>query len=268
MASTRDIVGAFLASITMALGFGLAPASAQVDPAPLSPVKQLLEQGADIKFDPFSVLVRFDLAADPAAIERAIALVDGRVAQVYDVVPGLVHLEIGVPVDRALAALNQLKCVRYAEPDWVCKATSVPNDPSFGNLWGMRNTGQTVNSDPGVAGADSRAHLAWDSFTGSSTFVVAIIDDGTNRTHPDLAANMWTNPGEIAGDGIDNEGNGYVDDTWGYDFYQRDSDPTGTGHGTHTAGTVGAVGNTASAWPASCGAASSWRCGSSAPTAG
>jgi subtilisin family serine protease len=243
MASTRGIVGAFLASITMALGFGLAPASAQVDPAPLSPVKQLLEQGADIKFDPFSVLVRFDLAADPAAIERANALVDGRVAQVYDVVPGLVHLEIGVPVDRALAALNQLKCVRYAEPDWVCKATSVPNDPSFGNLWGMRNTGQTVNSDPGVAGADSRAHLAWDSFTGSSTFVVAIIDDGTNRTHPDLAANMWTNPGEIAGDGIDNEGNGYVDDTWGYDFYQRDSDPTGTGHGTHTAGTVGAVGN-------------------------
>jgi subtilisin family serine protease len=119
----------------------------------------------------------------------------------------------------------------------------VPNDPNFGSLWGMRNTGQTVNSDPGVSGADSRAHLAWDTFTGSSTFVVAIIDDGTNRNHPDLAANMWTNPGEIAGDGIDNEGNGYVDDTWGYDFYQRDSDPTGTGHGTHTAGTVGAVGN-------------------------
>jgi subtilisin family serine protease len=243
MASTRGIVGTFLASITAALGFGLAPASAQVDPAPLSPVKQLLEQGADIKFDPFSVLVRFETAADPGEVARAIALVDGRVSQVYDVVPGLVHLEIGVPVDRALAALNQLKCVRYAEPDWVCKATSVPNDPSFGNLWGMRNTGQTVNSDPGVAGADSRAHLAWDTFTGSSTFVVAIIDDGTNRTHPDLAANMWTNPGEIAGDGIDNEGNGYVDDTWGYDFYQRDSDPTGTGHGTHTAGTVGAVGN-------------------------
>jgi hypothetical protein len=243
MASTRGIVGTFLASITAALGLGLAPASAQVDPAPLSPVKQLLEQGADIKFDPFSVLVRFETAADPGEVARAIALVDGRVAQVYDVVPGLVHLEIGVPVDRALAALNQLKCVRYAEPDWVCKATSVPNDPSFGNLWGMRNTGQTVNSDPGVAGADSRAHLAWDTFTGSSTFVVAIIDDGTNRTHPDLAANIWTNPGEIAGDGIDNEGNGYVDDTWGYDFYQRDSDPTGTGHGTHTAGTVGAVGN-------------------------
>jgi subtilisin family serine protease len=243
MASPRGIVGAFLASITMALGFGLAPASAQVDPVPLSPVKQLLEQGADIKFDPFSVLVRFDLAADPAAIERAIALVDGRVAQVYDVVPGLVHLEIGVPVDRALAALNQLKCVRYAEPDWVCKATSVPNDSNFGSLWGMRNTGQTVNSDPGVAGADSRAHLAWDTFTGSSTFVVAIIDDGTNRTHPDLAANIWSNPGEIAGDGIDNEGNGYVDDTWGYDFYQRDNNPSGTGHGTHTAGTVGAVGN-------------------------
>ena len=243
MASIRGLVGTFLASITGVLAIGSTPALGQADPSPLSPVKQLLEQGADLKFDPFSVLVRFDIAADPAAIERAIAMVDGRVLKVYDLVPGLVHLEIGVPVDRAIAALNQVKCVRYAEPDWVCKTTAIPNDPSFGNLWGMRNTGQTVNSDPGAAGADSRAHLAWDSFTGSQTFVVAIIDDGTNRTHPDLAANIWSNPGEIAGDGIDNEGNGYVDDTWGYDFYQRDSDPTGTGHGTHTAGTVGAVGN-------------------------
>ena len=243
MASIRGLVGTFLASIAGVLAIGSTPALGQADPSPLSPVKQLLEQGAELKFDPFSVLVRFDIAADPAAIERAIAMVDGRVLKVYDLVPGLVHLEIGVPVDRAIAALNQVKCVRYAEPDWVCKTTAIPNDPSFGNLWGMRNTGQTVNSDPGVAGADSRAHLAWDSFTGSQTFVVAIIDDGTNRTHPDLAANIWSNPGEIAGDGIDNEGNGYVDDTWGYDFYQRDSDPTGTGHGTHTAGTVGAVGN-------------------------
>lgn len=243
MASIRGLVGTFLASITTVLSVGVEPALAQIDPSPVSPVKQLLEQGADLKFDPFSVLVRFDIAADPTAIERAIAMVDGRVLEVYDLVPGLVHLEIGVPVDRAIAALNQVKCVRYAEPDWVCKASGVPNDPNFGNLWGMRNTGQTVNSDPGVAGADSRAHLAWDSFTGSPSFVVAIIDDGTNRTHPDLAANIWSNPGEIAGDGIDNEGNGYVDDTWGYDFYQRDSDPTGTGHGTHTAGTVGAVGN-------------------------
>ena len=225
------------------LAVGSTPAFAQVAAAPLSPAKQLLEQGADIKFDPFSVLVRFDIAADPAAIERAIAMVDGRVLEVYDLVPGLVHLEIGVPVDRAIAALNQVKCVRYAEPDWVCKTSGVPNDPNFGNLWGMRNTGQTVNGDPGVSGADSRAHLAWDSFTGSPSFVVAIIDDGTSRTHPDLAANIWSNPGEIAGDGIDNDTNGYVDDTWGYDFYQRDSDPTGTGHGTHTAGTVGAVGN-------------------------
>jgi subtilisin family serine protease len=243
MASIRGLVGTFLASIAVALAAGSTPAFAQAGPSPLSPAKQLLEQGADIKFDPFSVLVRFDIAADPAAIERAIAMVDGRVLEVYDLVPGLVHLEIGVPVDRAIAALNQLKCVRYAEPDWVCKTSGVPNDPNFGNLWGMRNTGQTVNGDPGVAGADSRAHLAWDSFTGSPSFVVAIIDDGTSRTHPDLAANIWSNPGEIAGDGIDNDANGYVDDTWGYDFYQRDSDPTGTGHGTHTAGTVGAVGN-------------------------
>ena len=92
------------------------------------------------------MLVRFDIAADPVAIERTIAMVGGRVLEVYDLVPGLMLLEIGVLVDRALAALNQAKCMRYAEPDWSCKASSAPNDPSLGNLWGMRNIGQTVNS--------------------------------------------------------------------------------------------------------------------------
>jgi len=242
MASTRGFVRTFLATLAGVVALG-APAAAQVAPAPLSPAKQLLERGADIKFDPYSVLVRFDIAADPRAIERDLDAVGGRVLEVYDAVPGLIHLEISVPVERALAFLNQSKAVLYAEPDWVCKTTAVPNDPSFGNLWGMRNTGQTVNSDPGVAGADTRAHLAWDAFTGSSTFVIAIIDDGTNRSHPDLTANIWTNPGEIAGDGVDNDTNGYIDDTWGYDFYQRDNNPNETGHGTHTAGTVGAVGN-------------------------
>ena len=74
--------------------------------------------------------------------------------------------------------------------------------------------------------------------------MVAIIDTGIDYTHPDLAANIWTNPGEIAGDGIDNDGNGYVDDVHGYDFVNNDGDPMDDHfHGTHTAGTVGAVGN-------------------------
>ena len=88
------------------------------------------------------------------------------------------------------------------------------------------------------------APAAWDLTTGSQQTVVAVIDTGIKYTHEDLAANMWTNPGEIAGNGIDDDGNGFVDDVYGYDFFYNDSDPLDeNGHGTHTAGTIGAVGN-------------------------
>ncbi|MDP7288360.1 MAG: S8 family serine peptidase, partial [Phycisphaerae bacterium] len=107
--------------------------------------------------------------------------------------------------------------VLYVEPNFVhtmgdmIESTS-PNDSSFRWLWGMNNTGQTG----GTADADIDAVEAWDLTTGSSNVVIAVIDTGVDYTHPDLAANMWTNLGEIAGDGIDNDGNGYIDDLHGY----------------------------------------------------
>ena len=92
--------------------------------------------------------------------------------------------------------------------------------------------------------ANIKAPGAWGATTGKPELVVAIIDTGIDYTHPDLAANIWTNPGETAGDGKDNDGNGYVDDVHGYDFANNDGDPMDDHfHGTHTAGTVGAVGN-------------------------
>lgn len=253
-AATRAVAG----TLALALGALLsasAPALAQVSIDQLPLAKQLLEENPKLLYDPTSVLVRFAKTATPAERDRAIASVGGAVLVEYETVPGLVHLEVGTSVERALASLLASPAVRYAEPDWVVRTDAVPNDPKFGNCWGLRNIGQTVNSDPGIAGADSRAHLAWDAFTGDPNFVIAIIDDGTNNTHPDLAANMWSNPGEISGNGLDDDGNGRIDDVWGWDFYDNDASPYGTGHGTHTAGTVGAVGNNGTGV-----AGVNWRC--------
>ena len=112
--------------------------------------------------------------------------------------------------------------VQFAEPDYILHADATPNDTRFTELWGMQQI-----SAPG----------AWDITTGAPSVVVADIDTGVDYTHPDLAANMWHNPGEIAGNGIDDDGNGYVDDVYGIDTAYGDSDPMDAhGHGTHTVG--------------------------------
>ncbi|MHC4295472.1 MAG: S8 family serine peptidase, partial [Planctomycetota bacterium] len=131
--------------------------------------------------------------------------------------------------------------VLYIEPNFVYHATAtIPDDSKFNFLWGLHNTGQVG----GTPDADIDAPEAWDLTTGSSDVVVAVIDTGIDYEHADLSANMWTNGGEIPDDGIDNDGNGYIDDVYGWDFAYNDSDPfDGDGHGTHVAGTIGAVGN-------------------------
>ncbi len=148
----------------------------------------------------------------------------------------------GVSADGMRAWAGRTQTIVSIEPDRALSTLAIPNDASFGTLWGLNNPGQS----PGTSGTDINAPEAWETTTGSRNVVVAVIDSGLDYTHPDLAANVWTNPREIAGDGIDNDANGFVDDVRGWDFANADADPMDDdGHGTHVSGTIGAVGNNA-----------------------
>ena len=137
--------------------------------------------------------------------------------------------------------------VESAEPDYIRWFKSVPNDTRFSDMWGLQNTGQTVNSVAGTAGDDVKFVPAWDLARVSSTqVVVGVIDSGVSYLHPDLIGNMWTNPGENPNNSTDDDHNGYVNDYYGYDFLGGNSNPYDSGfHGTHVAGTIAAAGNNA-----------------------
>lgn len=187
-----------------------------------------------------NILVGFRAAANGR--HEARQLPGTRLGRGFSLVPGLreVRIDAGMSVAEALAAYRADPQVAFAEPDYRVYALATPNDPSYDELWGLHNIGQTA----GIADADIDAAEAWDITQGNSGTLVAVIDTGVDYRHPDLSANIWTNPGEIAGDGVDNDHNGYVDDVHGYDFINNDGDPMDDhGHGTHVAGTIGAVGN-------------------------
>ncbi len=164
---------------------------------------------------------------------------------------GITRTATVLSVPEAVRRLNQLPGVEFAEPDWVATQTYESNDPLYldGSLWGMFS-----DDVPGAIGPaatfnpfGSQAEKAWAAgFVGSSDIYVGILDGAPQLDHPDLAANIWTNPGELAGNGLDDDGDGYVDDVHGWNAIADkglvanagDADP----HGTHLAGTIGAVG--------------------------
>lgn len=154
---------------------------------------------------------------------------------------GIVDLALPLGADplAAVAALRASGAVEFAEENCLGSYTATPNDPNFGSLWHLNNTGQTGGS----VDADVDAPEAWDLEDGDPSIVVAVLDSGTQWLHPDLFANIWNNPGELS-NGLDDDGNGFVDDIVGWDFDNNDADPTGLFyHGTAVAGVVGAVGN-------------------------
>jgi large repetitive protein len=143
-------------------------------------------------------------------------------------------------VKSALACFsNHADVVAYAEPDGLIFSTGIPNDPNFAAQYNMHNTGQ----NSGTVDADIDAPEAWNIATGSRNVLVGIVDSGIDINHPDLKANIWTNPGEIPNNGIDDDNNGYVDDVHGWNFMNDNNDVLDVWlHGTHVAGIVGAEG--------------------------
>jgi thermitase len=159
---------------------------------------------------------------------------------------GWVHVRVapGQTDAQALAAYAGDASVEFAQPNFIYRASAVPNDPQYSQLWGWKNSGQTVTTaatqppsatldylthNPGTAGSDMNLEKAWDRITDCSSVVVAVIDSGVNYSHVDLAANMWN--------GTAQHGKNFSTDVTGTDPMDLN------GHGTHVAGTIGAVGN-------------------------
>jgi len=206
------------------------------------------------------ILVQFAANASAAARAQARGLVQGRALEAIQTkamgqnavgVLERVAIGRGFGVEQAIQRLRNRPGVVFAEPNWKLSTAAVSNDPYYttsSRLWGMY--GDDAGTASGPSGTTnqfgSQAEKAWDAgFTGSKSVFVGIVDEGVDINHPDLKDNIWVNPFETAGDGIDNDGNGYVDDINGWDFYSNDNtvyDGAGDDHRTHVAGTVGGVG--------------------------
>ncbi len=161
-------------------------------------------------------------------------------------------LEIGLndDIDKVIKELKSNPNVLYAQPDYAVKSSSLPQDPKFGEEWGLSNTGQTVAGEPGTTGVvgtsgiDINALKAWDVTTGNSTTIVGVLDTGIDINHQDLKDNIFLNLNETKDNGIDENQNGYIDDVNGWNFADDNnsvfSSSVSDSHGTKVAGVIAA----------------------------
>lgn len=240
--SLRVLVAVLLVCALVPVTAGARPAStaASADAARTAAPLGLAKSTADYKAG--EVLVRFKSGVTIASQSAAHSAVGATVAKSFRIVPNLYKVNLAKgSVEDAVRAYEAMPYVEYAQPNYAKHAAGVPNDPSFEDLWGMNNTGQTG----GTEDADIDAVEAWDMTSGSDDVLIAVIDTGIDYNHPDLEQNMWINVPEAEGDpGVDDDDNGYTDDIHGWDSVNEDGDPMDDhGHGTHCSGTIGAQGD-------------------------
>lgn len=197
------------------------------------------------------VLVKFKAGISSDARANALARISASVKERihtkamerFGDMEGLTLVRTPMAVLDAVSRMKGAAEIEYAEPNYIYTHNAASNDPAYtdGTLWGMYGDASSPANQFG-----SQAGEAWaNNHVGSADVVIGIIDEGVMYFHEDLEANMWTNPGEIAGNGVDDDLNGYVDDVYGWDFDGGDNttyDGTHDDHGTHVAGTIGGVG--------------------------
>ena len=213
----------------------------------------------DLRYVASDVLVQFRGGHPAAAREALLSKLGARSVKALRAAADgdlhLVRLPQGLSVSTAIRRLRAESAVRFVEPNWLYTTQAAPNDPYYadGSLWGVYG-----DTSPGKQNAfGSQAAEAWNAGKDcSADVVVGVIDEGVMNTHPDTAANIWSNPGEIANNGIDDDGNGYIDDVNGWDFVSDDNstfDGVGDDHGTHVSGTIGAIRNNGTGVAGICG---------------
>ncbi|MDJ0565643.1 MAG: S8 family serine peptidase, partial [Microcystis sp. M49629_WE12] len=231
-------------------GYSTSPASSLASVATAAPVTSELEPAATSTLAPYApnqLILKFKQGITSAEVAQFQSLFGAVSTQTIKLTGAEIwKLSGSLSVEKILAQYRSNPIFEYVEPDYIVTKGTIsaqatfPNDPSFNQLWGLHNTGQSG----GTADADIDAPEAWDIQTGDPNLVIGVIDTGVDYNHQDLVGNIWTNPGEIANDGIDNDGNGYIDDIRGWDFAYNDNNPSDVyGHGTHVSGTIAGKGN-------------------------
>ena len=231
-------------------GYSTSPASSLASVPTAAPVTSELRPAATSTLAPYApnqLILKFKQGIASAEVAQFKSLFGAVSTQTIKLTGAEIwKLSGSLSVEKILKQYRSNPIFEYIEPDYIVTKGTIspqatfPNDPSFNQLWGLHNTGQSG----GTPDADIDAPEAWDIQTGNPNLVIGVLDTGVDYNHQDLVGNIWTNPGEIANDGIDNDGNGYVDDIRGWDFAYNDNNPSDVhGHGTHVSGTIAGKGN-------------------------